>query len=161
MKPNKSLLTTLFTFPLLIFPLFFSAQHKTIKATNGDPLTEIVDANSMKQGDWIFYDNNDEIIRKEVYKDHEIQSRIVTINGKEINAINYQIEEGLKSLVSKNPNFNGVLFLGEVVIDENGEILIISFYNKIDSKTENLLKKEIRSIIEDKYEGRKNLILTF
>jgi uncharacterized protein YuzE len=161
MKPKKILFSSILFLSFCFSTLPFSAQHKTLKSSNGDALTEIIDANSMKQGEWIYYDSNDKVIRKEVYKDNEIQSRIITINGNELNAINYHIEDGLKYFVSKNPNFNGIIFLGEVVIDENGKIVSISFYNTLDSKMENLLKKEIMTIIENNYYGRKNLILTF
>lgn len=161
MKPSRLLKTLMFVFSSLFFPLFLNAQHKTLKAQNGNSLTEIVDANSMKQGNWVFYDNKGNIIRKEVYKDHELQSRIVYVDGKEINSINYLIEEGVKSFISMNPSFNGVSFSGEVIINENSSIISIHFYNILDSKLENLLKNEIMTIIENNYQGRNNLILIF
>lgn len=157
MKPR--ILLPLILFPLL--PFSFLAQHRTEKSSNGNPLTDIIDANSMKQGKWIFYDYDDNIIRTEVYKDHELQSRSILIQGKEIDATHYQIDESLKVLLSNNPDFKSVLFFGEVAINEKGEVIRVSFYNNLDSKLENSLRVEILQIIKEKYNGQGNLILTF
>jgi hypothetical protein len=154
MKPRILLL-------LVLLPFSFLAQHRTEKSSNGNPLTDIVDANSMKQGKWIFYDYDDNIIRTEVYKDHVLQSRNIVIQGKEIDATNYHIDESLKVLLSNNPDFKTVLFFGEAVINEKGDVLRVSFYNKLDSKLENSLTEEILQIIKEKYKGQGNLILTF
>lgn len=147
----------LILFSLLFYSTYNQAQFKTTYNQSGDPLSEITDASSMKQGDWIYYDNEEKIIRIDSFSDNILVDRKCFKNNLEIqhsNLINYQT-------INVVTNENLRTYSGEAIINENGVIISFSvYYNQninFDKKKINQLEYFIKKIAKD----NKKTILIF
>jgi hypothetical protein len=56
-------------------------QFKHEHNANGDPLTEIMDPNGMKQGNWNFTDSQNRNFRTEHFKDNTLVSNLYKLSG--------------------------------------------------------------------------------
>ena len=146
---------------LTLLPLLGKSQFKTTYANNGDPLSEIIDASSMKQGVWNYYDYNNKLIRTEEYKDHKLLSRDHFIK-KTLNTISF-VEKAL--VVNENDliQFKELQkrVSGEVLINEKGETIGIFFYKVIDSTNIKKYTVLIKSFLDSRPIKSNSLILTF
>lgn len=124
------------------------AQFKTTYNQNGDPLTEIIDEDGMKQGDWMFYDLKGNLYKKESYSDNNLVHKTHIINNIEVNSLNFK-EEKLQIPSQNISDFNYVS--GEYIIDSKNGLESLFFYKKdlaknIDvNKVENLVKGIVSS----------------
>ena len=150
----KSIL--LFTF-LTIPYLNFYSQHQTTFNSNGDPLSEIIDADNMKQGTWNLYNSNGDIIRVEKYKDNQLLSRESLVSKTMLNTVKYRcipikvtFHNEIKQIDSN--------CTGEFLINESGDIISIHFYAHSDENTQKVISDKILSSYETKFT---NVIITF
>ena len=146
---------------LVIIPGSLFAQFKTEYHENGDPKTEIIDANGMKQGTWNYYDFNDKLIRIEKFKDNQLIKRTSIVNGAELDTKLFSIVE-----INAPTNFPDVETIiqqsnGEIIIDEQGNIQSIHFYSLPSSSNKNDITIVLSNFIENNYTDTKNTILTF
>ncbi|MBL4668416.1 MAG: hypothetical protein JKY30_04050 [Flavobacteriales bacterium] len=146
---------------LILLPFLGKSQFKTTFASNGDPLSEIVDPSAMKQGVWNYYDYTNKLIRTEKYKDHVLLSRDYFI--KEIMNTSSYIEEIL--VVNKQ---NSILFKelqkevsGEIIINQKGETVGIFFYKMINTNNIEKYTSLIKSFLDSRTIKSNSLILTF
>jgi antitoxin component YwqK of YwqJK toxin-antitoxin module len=147
---------------LLIIPLFGKSQFKTTYDSNGNPLSEIIDANSMRLGTWSYYNFNDELIRIEEYQNHNIITRKHIINKAYYNTISYN-EEKLAVTAQDLLAFTALQTSasGEVLIDQNGNIVEVFFYSISDIKKIKTYTSSIAALINNNYVQPNNLLLTF
>lgn len=145
-----------------IFFLFLSisilgrAQFKTQYYENGNPKTEITDPMNMKQGDWVYYNNKNQIIRTDKYFDNKLIDRKYFSNNTEIYL------ENLKDYETKNTLLTVKNINGEALIDEKGKLKSISIY--YNHKNESLDKKELKflkSELKNLSKNHKKTILVF
>ena len=132
---------------LLLFTLLafsqLSAQFRTQRSHNGDPLTEIIDPSQMRQGKWNYYDEKDRVIRNEVYLDHVLISRTLPGTKRILSAID------LEEIQAALPQPLAGRFHGEIHIDGRGRFGTIHFYEKPaqqDLKNLTSLKKYLKSV---------------
>jgi acetyltransferase-like isoleucine patch superfamily enzyme len=144
-------------FSLLFYSAYNHAQFKTTYNQSGDPLSEITDASSMKQGDWKYYDYEAKVIRIDTYSDNILIDRKCFKNNIEIqnsNLINYRT---INVVINENLR----PYSGEAIINENGVIISFSvYYNQninFDKKKINQLETFIKKIAKD----NKKTILIF
>lgn len=120
------------------------AQFKTQYYENGNPKTEIIDPMNMKQGEWIYYNNKNQIIRTDKYLNNNLIDRKYFSNNTEIYL------ENMKDFEIKNTKVAVKNINGEALIDEKGKLKSISiYYNSInevvDKRTLKLLKSELKN----------------
>lgn len=120
-----------------------SAQFKTTFNQNGDPLTEIIDADGMKQGDWLFHDIKGNLYKKETYSDHNLVHKTHIISNIEFNTLNFK-EARLNIPTESSSYFNNVS--GEYIIDAEKGLENLFFYKKDVSKDIDINK--IKSIVK-------------
>lgn len=142
---------------MLFYSTYNQAQFKTTYNQSGDPLTEITDASSMKQGGWIYYDNEEKVIRIDTFNDNVLVNRKCYKNNLEIenhNFINY-------NTLNITTNENLKPYHGEAIINEKGVIISFSvYYNQninYDKNSINQLKDLIKKIAKN----NKKTILIF
>jgi hypothetical protein len=144
-------------FSLLFYSTYNQAQFKTTYNQSGDPQTEITDASSMKQGDWIYYDNEEKVIRIDTFNDNVLVDRKCYKNNLEIENRNFIDYNTLN--ISTNENLRP--YHGEAIINEKGAIISFSvYYNQninFDNKSINQLKDFIKKIAKN----NKKTILIF
>ncbi|KJS07613.1 MAG: hypothetical protein VR77_00010 [Flavobacteriales bacterium BRH_c54] len=146
---------------LVIIPSSLFAQFKTEYHQNGDPKTEIIDADGMKQGTWNYYDFNDNLVRIEKFKDNQLIKRTSIVNEIELDTKNFSIVEinapsnlsEIKKIINQSD--------GEIIIDEQGNILSIYFYSLPSSLNKNDITIALSNFIKSNYASTKNTILTF
>jgi antitoxin component YwqK of YwqJK toxin-antitoxin module len=146
---------------LVIIPSSLFAQFKTEYHQNGDPKTEIIDADGMKQGTWNYYDFNDNLIRIEKFKDNQLIKRTSIVNGIEFDTQSFSIIEinvpsnllEIETTIQQSD--------GEIIIDEQGNILSIYFYSLASSLNKNDITIALSNFIKSNYTNTKNTILTF
>lgn len=146
---------------IMTFSLMASAQFKTEHHENGDPKTEIIDANGMKQGTWNYYDFNDKLVRIEKFKDNELIKRTSIINKTEFDTKSFSVIE-----INTSSNLSEIETIaqetdGEIIIDELGNILSIYFYSLPSSLDKNDITIVLSNFIESNYTNTKSTILTF
>lgn len=146
---------------IMTFSLMASAQFKTEHHENGDPKTEIIDANGMKQGTWNYYDFNDKLVRIEKFKDNELIKRTSIINKTEFDTKSFSVIE-----INTSSNLSEIETIaqetdGEIIIDEQGNILSIYFYSLPSSLDKNDITIVLSNFIESNYTNTKSTILTF
>ena len=142
---------------MLFYSTYNQAQFKTTYNQSGDPLTEITDASSMKQGGWIYYDNEEKVIRIDTFNDNVLVNRKCYKNNLEIenhNFINY-------NTLNITTNENLKPYHGEAIINEKGVIISFSvYYNQninYDKNSINQLKDFVKKIAKN----NKKTILIF
>lgn len=133
MKPI--ILITLFL--LHNFNLFSQYKHEV--NNNGDPLSEIIDVNQMKQGDWKFINSNNINFRTETYKDNTLITNTIFLNSKKIDVKNYKIkninfytQKTIKDLALELSKIGN----GEIIILEDNTIFINYYYDRIKSNSQ-------------------------
>lgn len=146
---------------LVIIPSSLFAQFKTEHHQNGDPKTEIIDADGMKQGTWNYYDFNDNLVRIEKFKDNQLIKRTSIVNEIELNTKKFSIVE-----INAPSNLSEIETIiqqsdGEIIIDEQGNILSIYFYSLPSSLNKNDTTIALSNFIKSNYASTKNTILTF
>ena len=146
---------------IMTFSLMASAQFKTEYHENGNPKTEIIDANGMKQGTWNYYDFNDKLVRIEKFKDNQLVKRTSIVNGVELDTKLFSVVE-----IKTPTNFPDVETIiqqsnGEIIIDEQGNIQSIHFYSLPSLSNKSDITIVLSSFIENNYTDSKNTILTF
>ena len=144
-------------FFLIMFSYTVNAQFKTQYNNIGEPITEIIDPLMMKQGKWTYYDNNNQIIRQENYFNNELIDRKYFSNTTELiiqNLIAFQVEK-VNNIVFPNT------IHGEALINENGEIIKISFYINQDNKSIRKHKKNIKLKLKSIAKDLKKTIIIF
>ena len=144
-------------FFLIVFSCNINAQFKTQNNSLGDPTTEVIDPLMMKQGLWTYYNNENQIIRQENYLDNELILRKYFSNNIELkidDLINFQVEEISNLTISNTIH-------GEAIIDENGEIIQISFYINQEKKLIKKHKKQILSNLKPLAKELKKAIIIF
>lgn len=144
-------------FALLFYSTYIQAQFKTTYNQSGDPLSEITDASSKKQGDWIYYDNEEKVIRIDTFSDDVLVDRKCYKNNLEIENRNF-IDYNTLNIAT---NENLISYHGEAIINEKGAIISFSvYYNQninFDNKSINQLKDFIKKIAKN----NKKTILIF
>ncbi len=140
-----------------ILPLSLFSQFNTSYNEVGDPQTEIIDDSQMLQGSWIYYNSNKEIIRKETYKDNLLIDRIHIVNGSDVNTLTYNEDSLFPSPVSLEIKELQGKTSGEVLIDEQGKVLLIEFYEIQDDA----LKGIFINLINRHISVQKKCILQF
>ncbi len=146
---------------LVIVPSSLFAQFKTEHHQNGDPKTEIIDANGMKQGAWNYYDFNDNLVRIEKFKDNQLIKRTSIINGIELDTKSFSIIEiiapsnlsEIETIIQQSD--------GEIIIDEQGNTLSVYFYSLPSSLKKDNVIIALSNFIKNNYTSAKNTILTF
>lgn len=144
-------------FFLIMFGYTVNAQFKTQYNNFGDPITEIIDPLMMKQGKWTYYDNKNQIIRQENYLNNELIDRKYFSNNSELKIqylIDFQTEKTNNIIFQNNIH-------GEALINENGEIIKISFYINQDDKLIKKHKKQIKSHLKSLAKDFKKTIIIF
>lgn len=146
----------------IIFFLFLSisisgnAQFKTQYYENGNPKTEIIDPMNMKQGDWVYYNNKNQIIRIDKYSDNKLIERKYFSNNSEIYADNLKDYE-TKTAIETDKNIHG-----EALINEKGKLKTVSIYYTL--KNEILTKEEMKLLkleLKNYSKNHKKTILVF
>lgn len=66
------------------------AQFLHQQNAQGDPLTEIVDPNGMKQGSWNFVDVDGHNFRTEMYRDHVLTANLYKLPGASVDVAAYR-----------------------------------------------------------------------
>ncbi|MDI9311248.1 MAG: hypothetical protein QM535_13615 [Limnohabitans sp.] len=143
-------------FLLLSISISSKAQFKPQYYENGNPKTEIIDPMYVKQGEWIYYDNKNQIIRIDKYSDNKLIERKYFSNNTEIYL------ENLKDFETKNTILGDRKINGEALIDEKGKLKSISIY--YNPKNEILHKKKLKflkSELKNFAKNYKKTILVF
>jgi antitoxin component YwqK of YwqJK toxin-antitoxin module len=137
---KKNLLSLL----LVTFAFSVFSQHKTEFNSSGDPQSEIIDSDNMKQGVWTFYNSSDKVVRKEVYSDNQLISRVSLIEGEMTSTLEYRSIPLYDSLIEElraiDPNCKG-----EFILNDSGEILEIHFYHTVLSGKALILQEKIKT----------------
>jgi hypothetical protein len=142
----------------ICIPTLGHSQFRTIHTPNGDPVTEIIDESAMRQGTWNYYNSVTTLVRQETYENHLLLSRIHFISNQEVNTLEYaenqlffagQITTEVQAMLAQTS--------GEVVVNEQGEIVLIEFY-ELESTSD---IKHYTSIIEKAVGTQKGAILLF
>lgn len=134
-----------------------SAARLPLTNSNGDPLTNILDADGFQQGDWFYtdiYDNN--LVRKH-YEDNICTNTYYLYNGSWVNASNWEQNLNLidilkaevisylsKNQVGFNLSSNQQLAL---LFDVNGRLVHIAPIGDWDSTLANQLVSQIQTIL--------------
>lgn len=150
----KVIFSTLLFFYFLAFSHELFAQFQTKYTEFGNPLTEIIDANMMRQGEWFYYDSNGELIRKEEYKDHLLMSSILIA----------KTEAAVQDLTQfevveiSNQSLNSLAH-GEIIYDNDGNFAYAYFY--MHSPESQISLDKIRTNLEKIKPNRKSVIFKF
>lgn len=133
------------------------SQHKTEVNSNGDRLSEVIDADNMKQGIWTFYNAEGDVVRIEKYEDNQLKTRESLVLKQKMNTIEFRsiplYDNLLKEIRVIEPSCRG-----EFLVNELGEILDIHFYGKMDSKTSDLIRAKIKTLYHSNFT---NVIINF
>jgi hypothetical protein len=149
---------TILLFVFLTIPyLTFFSQHRTSYTSNGDPQSEIIDPDNMKQGTWSYYDYMGSNIRLETYKDNVLLTRESFTSISKVNTIEYR-EIPMNTVFLSEIKKIEPTCSGEFLINEDGEILTIHFYNEIEPKHQKMIKEKILNSYQSNFT---NVIITF
>jgi hypothetical protein len=106
----------------LVFASKFSfGQFKHQQNANGDPLTEIIDPNGMKQGNWNYTDSQNQNFRTENFQDNVLVSNLYKLPGASIDVSSFN--QSNISSYSQKPIKDlaaSLSFIG------NGEIIVLA-----------------------------------
>lgn len=152
------------TIVLMLITFLSQAQFKTTYEENGNPKTEVIDANSMKQGFWNYYDFKNNLVRVEEYKDNQLIKRTSIVNGTELDTKSFAVVE-INNTPSSLSEIKTILqeLDGEIIIDNQGAILSVYFYSlpsslKLD---QNEVTTVLSNFIYNNYVNTKSSILIF
>lgn len=125
------------------------AQFDTQYNESGDPLTEKIDMNMMKQGKWLYYDQYHTLIKVENYNENELTETTIVKSQNKIDVTDY-------SVIHLNNSELGTNLHGEVVFDENG-IKIVSYFYLGNSGNNNLLLQIEEKLVSLNYRKNKTI----
>lgn len=129
--------TILFSLTLFFLTTTCFGQFKHEQNSGGDPLSEIMDPNGMKQGSWNYVDSNNSNFRTENYKDNVLVSNLYkipakpvdvsTFTQKNISGFNQKEMKDLAATLSAIGN-------GEIVILADNTVSIHFYFDRIKNK---------------------------
>lgn len=129
--------TILFSLSLFFLTTTCFGQFKHEQNSSGDPLSEIMDPNGMKQGSWNYVDSNNSNFRTENYKDNVLVSNLYktntkpvdvsTFKQKNISGFNQKEMKDLATTLSAIGN-------GEIVILADNTVFIHFYFDRIKNK---------------------------
>lgn len=131
----RAITATLF---LLFFSLCSFGQFKHQQNANGDPLTEIIDPNGMKQGNWNYTDSRDQNFRTENFKDNILVSNMYKLPGASVDVASFRQsnissfqQKAIKDL-AKSLSAAGS---GEIIILADNSVLVHIYADKIKNRS--------------------------
>ena len=147
---------------VVVFSMTANAQFHTTYNQNGDPLTEIIDESAMRQGNWSYFDHLDQLIRSEKYENHVLLERTHLVDGKKIPTEKYS-ETKLTANSQLQVRYNEMQkdCSGEVLVDKNGTILLVSFYRLPNPEKLNEYTHLLHELVSNNNLGTSSTILLF
>ncbi|MES2133983.1 MAG: hypothetical protein V4506_16645 [Bacteroidota bacterium] len=129
--------TILFSLTLFFLTTTCFGQFKHEQNSSGDPLSEKMDPNGMKQGNWNYMDSNNSNFRTENYKDNTLVSNLYKANAKSVDVsafkqknINSFSQKEIKDLATTLSAIGN----GEIVILNDNTVSIHFYFDKIKNK---------------------------
>ena len=131
----KAVTTTLF---LLFLSLCSFGQFKHQQNASGDPLTEIIDPNGMKQGNWNYTDSQDHNFRTENFKDNVLVSNLYKLPGASVNVASFR-QSNIGSFHQKAIKDLAVSLSaagsGEIIILADNSMFVHFYVDKIKNRS--------------------------
>ena len=108
-----------------------------------------------------YYDFNNNLVRIEKFKDNQLIKRTSIVNGTEFDTQSFSVIE--MNVPSNLSEIETTIQQsdGEIIIDEQGNILSIYFYSLASSLNKNDITIALSNFIKSNYTNTKNTILTF
>jgi hypothetical protein len=116
---------------------FAFGQFRHEQNASGDPLTEIMDPNGMKQGNWNYMDSDNHAFRTERFKDNTLSSNVYKTLGTSVDVvafkqakINSYTQKEIKDLAASLAAIGN----GEIIVLDNNTIFIHFYFDRIKNK---------------------------
>lgn len=129
------------TFILSVYLIFTCnvvfGQFRHEQNASGDPLTEIMDPNGMKQGNWNYIDSQGHVFRTEHFQDNTLSSNLYKMPGasvdvkafKQTNITGYSQKE-IKDLAARLSSIGN----GEILVLADNTVFIHFYFDRIKNK---------------------------
>lgn len=137
-------------------------QFRTTYNSNGDPLTDIVDESGMRQGTWLYYDHTDKLIRKEVYDQNKLKSRVHFVDQQTLETTHFQVEQ-LTVPAQHQTKLQKLRkeASGEILLDGESKVVTITLYHINNPKHLAECIQLAQELVTTLEEQKANAVLTF
>lgn len=109
-------------------------QFKHEQNANGDPLTEIMDPNGMKQGNWNYMDSNNRNFRTESFRDNTLVSNTYKQAGAPVNLSSFKQsnissfnQKAIKDLAASLASIGN----GEIIVLADNSVSVHFYVDKV------------------------------
>ena len=133
-------------------------QFKHEQNANGDPLTEIVDPNGMKQGNWNYMDSNNRNFRTESFRDNTLVSNLYKLPGASVDVSSFKqsnissySQKPIKDLAASLASIGN----GEIVVLADNSITVHFYMDKVKNAS---AIQQVDAGILKKYSLQKTII---
>lgn len=150
--------TFFYTVAFLLISFCSFGQFKHVQNANGDPLTEIVDPNGMKQGNWNYTDAEGHNFRTEVYRDNVLVSNRYMLPGASVDVMSFKqrniadfTQKVIKDLATSLTKAGN----GEIIVLEDNSVFVYFYHDKVRSQA---AMKEIDASVLKNYALQQSII---
>ena len=114
-------------------------QFKHEQNANGDPVTEIMDPNGMKQGNWNFTDYRNQNFRTESFKDNTLVSNLYKLPGTSVDVSSFKqsnissySHKAIKDLAASLASIGH----GEILVLADNTVLLHFYIDQVKNASE-------------------------
>lgn len=127
----------LFSLTLFFLTTTCFGQFKHEQNSSGDPLSEIMDPNGMKQGNWNYVDADNHAFRTESFKDNVLVSNLYKTNAKPVDVSTFKQknisgfnQKEIKDLATTLSAIGN----GEIVVLADNTVSIHFYFDRVKNK---------------------------
>ena len=118
---------------------------------NGDPVTNVMDPDGMRQGNWFFLDTEGKDVVKKIYADNRCKGTFFKLNNEWIEAVDFSTGNSLRSELIGELNTQNVLLENDqqilIIFDRKGDFSYVALLGNWAEKSATAAKKVVVAFI--------------